>query len=87
MRQKLPVDAINPAHGLVLRVNSPSLGIFFLKLSLCGTINSNKSISFISFVVILVMFLILLVYFLRSFIRLSTSLISCLCGRDNKYKI
>lgn len=30
MRQKLPVDAINPAHGSVLRVNSPSLGIFSL---------------------------------------------------------
>jgi len=26
------VDAINPAHGSVLRVNSPSLGIFSLPL-------------------------------------------------------
>jgi len=28
IRNKLPQDALNPAHGSLLRVNSPSHGIF-----------------------------------------------------------
>merc|ERR1712048_103638 len=28
IRYKLPQDAINPAHGSILRLNSPSSGIF-----------------------------------------------------------
>ena len=28
IEKKLPLDAINPAHGSILRVNSPSHGIF-----------------------------------------------------------
>ena len=32
--QKLPLDAINPAHGSLLRLNSPSTGIFYSSMEL-----------------------------------------------------